>query len=258
MSTRGTVFSGSGDAYDRFMGRYSTQLAARFADFTGVHPPQRAVDVGAGTGALAQELVARLGVENVAAAEPSPDYTAALRERFPGLDVRQAPGENLPWEDGSFDAALGQLVVVFFNDAPQAVRELVRVTRAGGVVGTVMWEVGGVEMINALNEIRQRLDPAGFSIATEYRDEASLRSLFEEVGLREVETTRIEVSVDYETVDELWEPAIRVGGPGGPAVDAYTPEQLVAGRAIFEEALGNPTGRYSLTGRAVAVRGLSG
>jgi ubiquinone/menaquinone biosynthesis C-methylase UbiE len=258
VSTRGTVFSGSGDAYDRFMGRYSRQLAARFADFAGVHPPQRAVDVGAGTGALAQELVARLGVENVAAAEPSPDYTAALRERFPGLDVREAPGETLPWADGSFDAALGQLVVVFFNDAPQAVRELARVTRTGGVVGTVMWEVGGVEMINALNEIRKRLDPAGFNIATEYRDEASLRSLFDDAGLRNVETTRLEVSVDYETVDELWEPAIRVGGPGGPAVDAYTPEQLVAGRAIFEEALGNPTGAFSLSGRAAAVRGLSG
>jgi ubiquinone/menaquinone biosynthesis C-methylase UbiE len=258
MSTRGTVFSGSGDAYDRFMGRYSTQLAARFADFAGVHPPQRAVDVGAGTGALAQELVARLGAENVAAAEPSPDYTATLRERFPGVDVREAPGEALPWEDGSFDAALGQLVVVFFNDPARAVRELARVTRPGGVAGTVMWEVEGVDMINALNEIWKRLDPDRFSIATEYRDEASLRGLFEEACLRDVESTRIEVSVEYETVDELWEPAIRVGGPGGPAVDAYTPEQLVQGRAIFEEALGNPAGRYSLAGRAVAVRGLTG
>lgn len=258
MSTRGTVFSGSGDAYDRFMGRYSTQLAARFADFAGVHPPQRAVDVGAGTGALARELVARLGAENVAAAEPSPDYAATLRERFPGLDVRKAPGETLPWEDGGFDAALGQLVVVFFNDPAQAVRELARVTRPGGVVATVMWEVEGVEMINALNEIRKRLDPERFDVATEHRDEASLRSLFEGAGLRAVETTRIEVSVEYESVDELWEPAIRVGGPGGPAVDAYTPEQLAAGRTIFEDALGNPPGGYSLTGRAVAVRGLSG
>ena len=258
MSTRGTVFSGSGDAYDRFMGRYSTQLAARFADFAGVRPPQRAVDVGAGTGALARELVARLGVESVAAAEPSPDYAATLRERFPGLDVREAPGETLPWEDGAFDAALAQLVVVFFDDPAQAARELSRVTREGGVVATAMWEFEGVEMINALNEIRKRLDPERFGVATEYRDEASLRSLFERAGLRDVETTRIEVSVEYETVDELWEPAIRVGGPGGPAVDAYTPEQLVAGRAIFEEALGNPVGPYSLTGRAVAVRGLSG
>lgn len=258
MSTRGTVFSGSSDAYDRFMGRYSTQLAAEFADFAGVAEPQRALDVGAGTGALTAELVKRLDEERVAAAEPSADYAAAIRQRFPRLDVREAPGEELPWQDGSFDVALAQLVVVFLNDAPGAVRELARVTRSGGVVATCMWEVEGVEMMNALNEIRRRLTPGGPGLVTDYRDEASLRTLFEEAGLRDVETTRIEVSVEYETVDELWEPAIRVGGPGGPAVDSFTPEQLAQGRVIFEEALGNPIGRYSLKGRAVAVRGVTG
>jgi ubiquinone/menaquinone biosynthesis C-methylase UbiE len=258
VSTRGTVFSGSGDAYDRFMGRYSTQLAVQFTDFAGVSAPQRALDVGAGTGALTAELVTRLGVENVAAAEPSPDYAATLRTKFPGLDVREAPAEELPWADASFDAALAQLVVVFLNDAPGAVRELARVTQPRGVVATCMWEVEGVEMMNALNEIRRRLTPATAGVVTDYRDEISLRALFEEAGLRDVETTRIEVSVEYETVDELWEPAIHVGGPGGPAVDSFTPEQLAQGRAIFEEALGNPTGRYSLKGRAAAVRGVTG
>jgi SAM-dependent methyltransferase len=258
MSTKGTIFSGSSDAYDRFMGRYSTPLAARFADFAGVGSPQRVLDVGAGTGALTEELARRVGEENVAAAEPSPDYVATLRTRFPQVDVREAPAEALPWGDGSFDAALAQLVVVFLNDAPGAVRELARVTRPGGVVATVMWVVEGVDMINALNEIRRRLSPDRASITTAYRDEASLRTLFEEAGLADVETAPIEVSVEYETVDELWDPAIHVGGPGGPAVDSYTPQQLVEGRAIFEEAIGNPAGRYSLRGRAVAVRGVSG
>jgi SAM-dependent methyltransferase len=258
VSTRGTIFGGSSDAYDRFMGRYSTQLAAGFADFAGVHLPQRALDVGAGTGALTQELVTRLGAENVAAAEPSGDYAATLRTRFPGADVREAPAEELPWDDGSFDATLAQLVVVFLNDPAQGARELARVTRTGGVVATCMWEVEGMDMINALNAIRKRLQPSEFRLQTEYRDEAALRKLFEKAGLRDVETTRLEVSVEYETVDELWEPAIHVGGPGGPAVNQFTPEQLVQGRAIFEEALGNPTGRYSLQGRAAAVRGISG
>jgi ubiquinone/menaquinone biosynthesis C-methylase UbiE len=253
----GTIFGGSSEAYDRFMGRYSTQLAVRFADFAGVRAPQRALDVGAGTGALTEELAARLGEDNVAAAEPSSDYAATLRTRFPAADVREAPAETLPWEDERFDSALGQLVVVFFNDAPGAARELVRVTRPGGVVATCMWEVEGVEMMNALNEIRRRLTP-DWNILTEYRDEASLRTLFEEAGLRDVETTRLEVSVDYETIDELWEPAIHVGGPGGPAVNSFSPEQLAVGREIFEEALGNPTGPYTLTGRAAAVRGVTG
>ena len=258
MSTRGTIFGGSSDAYDRFMGRYSTQLAVRFADFAGVGAPQRALDVGAGTGALTDELVARLGAENVAAAEPSSDYATTLRERLPGVDVRVAPAEELPWDDDSFDAALAQLVVAFLNDVPGAVRELSRVTRPGGVVATCMWEVDGVEMMNALNEIRRRLDPGGWNPSTDYRDEASLRGLFEDAGLHDVETTRVEVSVVYETIDELWEPAIHVGGPGGPVVNSFSPEQLEAGRAIFVEALGNPPGPYELKGRAAAVRGISG
>src|SRR5579871_964219 len=103
MSTPGKIFSGSSDAYDRFMGRYSTQLAPAFADFAGVAAGMRVLDVGAGTGALTQELVARLGAENVAAAEPSPDYATVLRERFPGVEIEQAPAGALPWENGSFD-----------------------------------------------------------------------------------------------------------------------------------------------------------
>jgi trans-aconitate methyltransferase len=113
----GTVFGGSSDAYDRFMGRYSTQLAAGFADFAGVSAQQRAVDVGAGTGALTEELITRLGEENVAAAEPSADYAATLRTRFPRVDVREAPAEELPGRTGASTPRL-QLVVVFLNDAP--------------------------------------------------------------------------------------------------------------------------------------------
>jgi ubiquinone/menaquinone biosynthesis C-methylase UbiE len=254
----GSIFGGSSDAYDRFMGRYSTQLAVGFADFAGVQTPQRALDVGAGTGALTEELVRRLGEENAAAAEPSADYAATLRARFPRADVREAPAEELPWADETFDSALAQLVVIFVSDARQAVRELARVTKPGGVAATCMWEVDGVEMMNPLNEVRKRMTPGGWTASTDFRDEASLRSLFEGAGLRDVETTRLRVSVEYETVDELWEPAIHVGGPGGPAVDAFSPEQLVAGREIFEEALGNPTGRFALEGRAAAVRGVSG
>jgi SAM-dependent methyltransferase len=250
----GTIFSGSSDAYDRFMGRYSRQLAVPFADFAGVTSGMRVLDVGAGTGALTDELVARGAA--VTAVEPSPDYTAGLRERI--ADVQVAPAEEIPLPDGTFDAVLAQLVVVFLNDAPRATHEMARVARPGGVVATCMWELEGVEMMKALNEIRRRLRPGGWSPAADYRDEASLRKLFEEAGLRDVETTRIEVSVEYESVEELWEPAIHVGGPGGPAVDAFTPEQLAQGRVIFEEALGNPTGRYSLSGTAAAVRGVSG
>src|ERR1044071_4101709 len=121
------AFRVDGDAYDDFMGRYSTRLAPLFADFAGVASGRRVLDVGAGTGALTAELVRR-GAE-VAAADPSPPFAAALRERFPGVEVEQAPAEQLPWPDGSFEAALAQLVVTFMRDAPAGVEEMRRVVR---------------------------------------------------------------------------------------------------------------------------------
>jgi SAM-dependent methyltransferase len=252
----GTIFSGSSDAYDRFMGRYSRQLGPQFADFAGVAAGMRVLDVGAGTGALTDELVARLGVDAVAAAEPSLDYVAGLRQRFPGVDLREAPAEQLPWADGTFDAALGQLISVFLSDAPAAVREMSRVLRTGGTAATCMWEVEGMGMMVALNAVRKRLMPdTAPGIATDYRDEASLRTLFEGAGLHDVETTTIDVSVTYETIDELWLPAINVGGPGGPAVQRMTPEERAEGKLVFIDALGSPEGSFTLHGRAAAVRG---
>ena len=74
-------------AYDRFMGRYSTLLSSQMADLAGIEKGQRALDVGCGTGALTGELVARLGAEQVAAIDPSPDFADAVRARYPGVDV---------------------------------------------------------------------------------------------------------------------------------------------------------------------------
>ena len=159
---------------------------------------------------------------------------------------------------GEASESLAQLVVVFVDDAPAAFRELARVTKPGGVVATTMWEVEGMDMMVALNEVRKELRPDAFARTAEYRDEQSLRELFEQCGLSDVETTTLEVAVDYESVDELWEPAIHVGGPGGPMAEALGPEELARGREIFEEALGRPTGTFRLAGRSATVRGTRG
>lgn len=116
------AFRVGGDAYDDFMGRYARSLAPLFADFAGVRSGMHVLDVGAGTGALTAELVARGA--SAAAVDPSPEFVSVLRERFPDLEVHEASAESLPFEDGAFDAALAQLVVAFMSDAPAAVAEM--------------------------------------------------------------------------------------------------------------------------------------
>src|ERR1700748_3829869 len=112
----GMSFDVSGDAYLRFMGRYSEQLAGPFAELAGVRSGQRVLDVGCGPGALTAELVRRVGVDAVSGVEPSGSFAAAVRERLPGVDIRVGQAEELPFADDTFDAALAQLVVHFMRD----------------------------------------------------------------------------------------------------------------------------------------------
>ena len=132
-------FAVAGDKYDRFMGRYSRELAPRLIEFAGVDSGMVVVDVGCGPGALTELLVQRVGAGNVAAADPSEPFVAATAERAPGADVRQAAAEELPWGDDRFDAALSQLVVNFMRDADAGVSEMRRVVRPGGGLFPPSW-----------------------------------------------------------------------------------------------------------------------
>ena len=92
-------FAVAGDKYDRFMGRYSRELAPLLIEFAGVKPGMVVVDVGCGPGPLTERLVERVGAGNVAAADPSEPFVAATTERAPGVDVRLAAAEQRPWGD---------------------------------------------------------------------------------------------------------------------------------------------------------------
>ena len=156
-----SFFDVAPDAYDRFMGRYSTLLSPQLADLAGIAPPQRAIDVGSGPGALTRELVARLGAAAVAAVDPSASFVEAIRARYAGVDVRAASAEDLPFDDDAFDAALAQLVVHFMTDPVGGISEMRRVTRPGGVVAACVWDhAGGMGPLGLFWNTARELDPA--------------------------------------------------------------------------------------------------
>ena len=242
------VFRVGGSAYDDFMGRYSVRLAPLFADFAGVHGG-RALDVGAGTGALTGELLRRGG--EVVAAEPSPEFCAALRERFPSVDVQQAPVERLPFEDASFDAALAQLVVAFMADAEAGVREMARVART---VAICMWGVMEMPMFAAIERTTKAIGVERESEfgARRYRTPGELRDLLAPFG--DVETGELDVTADYGDFDEFWHALERQVGPAGAWLAALPDEKRADAREEMHRQLGSPSGMFSLTGRCYAAR----
>jgi SAM-dependent methyltransferase len=249
-------FEVSGDAYDRFMGRFSTPLAPEFADFAGVASGQRVVDVGCGSGVLTEELARRVGAENVAGADPSPMLRAAAA-RVPEADLREASAESLPWPDDSFDAALAQLVVHFMSDAAAGVGEMSRVTRPGGVVAACTWDFagGGMQLLGTFWRAMRAVDPGVDSESSPYGDRDELDALWRTCGLADVATEPLEVSSRYGDFDELWSSFQNGVGPAGQRLLTLEPERQRAVRDEYFSLVGEPSGPFELRGRAWAVRG---
>jgi ubiquinone/menaquinone biosynthesis C-methylase UbiE len=250
-------FSVAGDAYDRFMGRYSRELAPRFAAFAGIVPGMRALDVGCGSGALTLALADRLGAESVAAADPSEPLLAACAARVPGAEVRRAPAEELPWPDGSFDAALSQLVLNFVPDADAAVAEMRRVVARGGTVASCTWDYAeGMRMLRTFWDAVADLDSAApDERQMRYGSEEELAALWERGGLEDVATGPVEVEMEYGSFDDFWEPFALGVGPAGAYYASLDPERREALRKRCFGRLGSPPGPFSLGARAFAVRG---
>ena len=247
------MFDVSETAYDNFMGRYSFRLAPLFAEVAGVQAGQRVLDVGAGTGALSAELERR-GAE-VAAADPSPSFVAALERRLPGIEVRAAPAEELPWPDESFDAALAQLVLTFMNDAPAGVAEMRRVVRPGGVVAACMWDRQGMDMLAAVSRTQQALGARGTTEAlTGYRSRDEIEGLFTGAEFTDVRTELLEVENEYAAFEELWDTVADGAGPAGAWVKSLDDAQRAEAREEFRRQVGEPSGAFTLHGRAWATR----
>jgi SAM-dependent methyltransferase len=250
-------FDVAAEAYDRFMGRYSLQLSPQLADLARVRAGQRVVDVGCGPGALTAELVARVGPAAVAAVDPSEPFVAAARARNPGVDVRQASAERLPFPDDAFDAALAQLVAHFMAGPVAGLAEMARVTRSDGVVAACVWDHGGGQgPLSLFWRAARELDPG-------VRDESHLAGareghlaeLFDQAGLRDIEQTTVSSSLEHQTFEEWWEPYTRGVGPAGSYLASLDPERQVELRERCRVAL--PSAPFVVTARAWAARGLA-
>jgi SAM-dependent methyltransferase len=238
-------FDVAADAYDAFMGRYSRPLSPQLAD----------LDVGCGTGALTTELVARVGASNVSAVDPSAPFVAAMRSRFPEVEVHQAGADALPFADGVFDAVLAQLVVHFLADPVGGIREMARVARPGGVVGASVWDhAGGKGPLGVFWAAAHDLDPGVKDESVmPGAAEGHLAALFREAGLVDVADSQVVSRLDHATFEEWWEPFMRGVGPAGQYVAALEPAAVEALRERCRERQPEPP--FTVTAVAWAARG---
>jgi SAM-dependent methyltransferase len=242
-------------AYASFMGRFSEPLAQEFAAFCRVEPGQLVLDVGSGPGALTDVLVRLLGADRVAAVDPSEPFVTHLASRHPAVDVHLAPAEDLPFPDDAFDAALAQLVVHFMTDPVAGLREMGRVTRAGGTVAATVWDHAGAEgpLATFWNAVRDTDGEAEDESHLAGVREGHLGELAGEAGLSDVEESRLTVGVAYVGFEEWWTPYTLGVGPAGAYVAGLDATQRETLRRRCAELL--PEAPFTVTASAWCVRG---
>lgn len=246
-------FDVPGDAYGRFMGRYSEPLADRFVELVGVRAGQRVLDVGCGPGVLTARLVERCGTDDVAAVDPSAPFVDAARARLPGVDVRRATAESLPFPDDSFDQCLAQLVVHFMADPVAGLREMGRVTQPGGVVGASVWDhTSGTGPLSPFWGAARDVDPsaAGEAELAGSR-EGHLAELAERAGLVEVRSTSLTVRVAFATFEDWWAPYLLGVGTTGDYMRTLDDQQQRAVEQRCREVL--PPAPFEQDARAWVV-----
>jgi SAM-dependent methyltransferase len=247
------TFQVSGDAYDRFVGRYSTPLAVAFADTASLGSGAEALDIGCGPGALTAELVRRLGPGSVAAIDPSEPFVAECRRRNPGVDVRLGSGEALPFADRSFDAALSQLVLHFVADPAAAAAEMRRVLRPGGITAACVWDFhGGMRLIRHFWDAALTVDPGAPDEAASlhFGRDGEIGELFTAAGFGDVTTGEIVVEATYDDFDDLWAGFTGGPGPAGAFTKSLPGDQQARLCDELRRRLGDPPGSFTLPARA--------
>ena len=253
----------SGDPYERYMGRWSQQVAPRFLSWLGVGPACRWLDVGCGTGALSGAILDCCSPALVIGVDPSEGFLAKAKERFAdSVVLHRATASAIPVEDAAVDATVSALVMNFVPDALAALDEMTRVTVNGGTIGAYVWDYAEkMEMIRNFWDAAIELDPAAANLdeGTRFpicRPDA-LVNVFTRAGLTQVQASAIDIPTLFSDFEEYWRPFL---GGQGPA-PTYAMGLDEAGRTRLHDRIRTrialqPDGSIALMARAWAVRGI--
>ncbi len=222
----------SGESYERYMGRWSRQIAARFLDWLDAPKGLDWADVGCGTGALTQTILSARAPRSVVGIEPSEGFVSHARSTITDelAEFRAGGAEDLPLDDDAVDVVASALVLNFVPDRVRALKEMQRVTRPGGIVSFYVWDYpgGGMGFIDAFWKAAAERDPKAAELDESERfpfcTKEGLAALCGEAGVVDAEVRAIEIPTVFPTFADFWQPFTLGVGPA-PAYYASLSEE---------------------------------
>jgi ubiquinone/menaquinone biosynthesis C-methylase UbiE len=242
--------------YDQHVAPGEAELATSALHLAGLRAGDTFLDVCAGTGGLSLPA-ARLGA-TVLATDWAPKMiehfnARARQEGLAGAEGRVMDCHALDIADDTYDVAGSQFGVMLVPDQPQALREMVRVTKPGGRVLLIAYgNPGEFEALHFFIGAVQAVVP-GFEgppedepmLEFQVADPDVMRARLEEAGLQDVtvDTSHVE-RIEVRTGRELWDWLLGGNPIPGMLVSDLTDQQRsdvieVLDRMVRERSDGN-------------------
>ncbi len=253
------ILFADGAAYEDFMGKWSQLAGDTFLRWLAPSPGLRWVDVVCGNGAFTEMLVERSAPIEVQGIDLSPEQIAFARTRLAGSVATFQVGDamTLPFVNGAFDAAAMALVIFFVPDPVRGVAEMARVVRRGGSVCAYAWDMlaGGFPFAAVSQEMAALGAPLLLPPSVEASRIETMKALWQDAGMVEVETRRIEVQRSFADFDDFWRIA-QTGPRVAPRLAAMGPAAV----ALLKERLrarlpADGSGRITYAASANAIKG---
>lgn len=251
-----------GDAYERYMGRWSRRVAPNFTAWVAAPPRASWLDIGCGTGVLTSAALQNCDPASVVAIDSSETFLQVARSHLDDRRVvfKQGDAQAIPEDDAVFDLAISGLLLNFVPDKALAIKEMMRVVRPGGMVALYVWDYAGhMQIMRHFFDAATALDP----MAIAYDDGTKapvcrpgpLTQLLTGAGLHDVEVRAIDIPTEFKDFDDFWTPFL--GGTG--SAPKYCMSLSEDARNTLKEAVRKrlptgPDGEILLAARAWAAK----
>jgi ubiquinone/menaquinone biosynthesis C-methylase UbiE len=245
-------------AYERYMGRWGRAVAPVFLDWLAAPRRARWLDVGCGTGILAEAIADLCEPVDVVGIDPSAEQIAEASRSRPGSLARfqVADAMALPFEDASFDVVASGLVINFVPDPDKAIAEMRRVVTPSGIIGGYVWNF--VDELQPNGPLRRAMRALGIDVpampGAQHSRVDALGAMFERAGCLQVQTRTIEVIRAYESFDEFWSSQTPSFSPATKVIATLDPVMLDRLKSAVRESLAAENGRIEYAGSSARLR----